>query len=189
MKKNRKNKKGFTLIEMLAAVVILGILAAIATIAIRRIIDNSRETTFFGSYDNVITGIRSDTMVGSVEIGTDTDEMKKAYNYSDSDYTITILDNGGTGKKVCPSDSTKWQKADGTCTTVAEDADYKSCNYYKITFESKKVVGKAGKNKNKPSYAEGNTGANENLKLTTYMDKDGVTKSALETTDGCRSGY
>ena len=37
------NKKGFTLIEMLAVVIILGLLSGIATLATSKILKNSRE--------------------------------------------------------------------------------------------------------------------------------------------------
>ena len=43
------NKKGFTLVEILAAIVILGILMSIAIISISRILDNSKQ----GFYENV----------------------------------------------------------------------------------------------------------------------------------------
>lgn len=41
-KKHTKNQKGMTLVELLAVVVILGIIAAVAIIAINNVIDNSR---------------------------------------------------------------------------------------------------------------------------------------------------
>ena len=63
MKNNRKNKKGFTLIEMLAAVVILGILAAIATIAINNILKSSRTKSFVATYDNAITAAKAALMM------------------------------------------------------------------------------------------------------------------------------
>ena len=43
------NKKGFTLVEILADIVILGILMSIAIISISRILDNSKQ----GFYENV----------------------------------------------------------------------------------------------------------------------------------------
>ena len=43
MKKFLKNQKGLTLVELLAVIVILGIIAAIAVPAIANIIDNSRK--------------------------------------------------------------------------------------------------------------------------------------------------
>jgi len=43
MGKSKKKQKGMTLVELLAVIVILGIVAAIGTIAIGNIIENSRE--------------------------------------------------------------------------------------------------------------------------------------------------
>ena len=43
------NKKGFTLVEILAAIVILGVLMSVAIVSVSRILSNSKE----GFYDNV----------------------------------------------------------------------------------------------------------------------------------------
>lgn len=50
----KKNNKGFTLVEVLAVMVILGILALIAVPAIGGIIENSREDAFRSTAQNIV---------------------------------------------------------------------------------------------------------------------------------------
>ena len=178
--RNKNKKKGFTLIEMLAAVVILGILAAIATIAIRRIIDNSRMSTFLGSFDNIITGIRADAMVGSVQTGEDEDTMVEAYNYSRNDFNVIIDDKGAL--KACSVDgaASSYDKVGGGCTDTKSEAIKVSCNYYRIQVKSKRVKRAISSDKC-PSYANCTGGvilAGSNpiaSQAVTFMDTDGVT--------------
>ena len=52
------NKKGFTLVELLAVIVILGILITIGTISVSSMISNSRKQTFVDSAKNFIEATR-----------------------------------------------------------------------------------------------------------------------------------
>ena len=58
-KKQMKNEKGLTLIELLAVIVILAIIAAIAVPAIGNIIDNSKIKHFLADASNVISGCKN----------------------------------------------------------------------------------------------------------------------------------
>nr|WP_186278741.1 prepilin-type N-terminal cleavage/methylation domain-containing protein [Lysinibacillus sp. BW-2-10] len=58
MKKSVKNEKGLTLIELLAVIVILGIIAAIAVPAIGNIISDSRDKAIVSEALNVIAGAK-----------------------------------------------------------------------------------------------------------------------------------
>lgn len=49
MKRKMKNKKGFTLVELLAVIVILGVLLLIAVPSITSVINNSKKNTFVSS--------------------------------------------------------------------------------------------------------------------------------------------
>jgi len=54
MKKLLKNKKGLTLVELLAVIVILGIVAAIAIPSIGKVIENSKKNADRASYDMIV---------------------------------------------------------------------------------------------------------------------------------------
>lgn len=56
LKKRIKNEKGLTLIELLAVIVILGIIAAIAVPAIGNIIENSRSKAVIADATNILNG-------------------------------------------------------------------------------------------------------------------------------------
>ena len=58
MKKFLKNQKGLTLVELLAVIVILGIIAAIAVPAIANIIDNSRKDAQFANAEALYDAAR-----------------------------------------------------------------------------------------------------------------------------------
>jgi type IV pilus assembly protein PilA len=58
VQKTLKNQKGLTLIELLAVIVILGIIAAIAVPAIGNVIANSKEKAYYAEALNVISAAK-----------------------------------------------------------------------------------------------------------------------------------
>ncbi len=65
------NKKGFTLVELLAVIVILALIMAIAIYSISGIMQNSREGVFKDTAISIIKGVRTQLMsVNSQEEGT-----------------------------------------------------------------------------------------------------------------------
>ena len=63
-----KNKKGVTLVELLAVIVIMGIIAAIAVPAIGGLIDNSREKAVIGD----LTSLTEAARLYAIDVETDT---------------------------------------------------------------------------------------------------------------------
>ncbi|SET72199.1 type IV pilus assembly protein PilA [Salinibacillus kushneri] len=104
MRKGRtilKNKKGFTLVELLAVIVILGIIGAIAVPAIGNIIDDSEEDAVYAEAISILEGARlakvNDDMGTDGEIDvSDLESSGYVENVSDGfdDATITEGDNG-----------------------------------------------------------------------------------------------
>jgi type IV pilus assembly protein PilA len=96
-----KSKKGFTLVELLAVIVILAIILAIAVPSISGMVSNAKKSAFEDDVKMIITGIEYQTLESSVDsaitapavgdILTSLDD----YGANSSDYTeasITSLD-------------------------------------------------------------------------------------------------
>ncbi len=54
-----KNKKGFTLVELLAVIVVLGIVMGIAAVAITNVLDSTRKNAFVSNAKQYIEGAKS----------------------------------------------------------------------------------------------------------------------------------
>ena len=136
--KTLKNKKGFTLVELLAVIVILALIMAIAIYSISGILQGSRESTFKDTAAGIIRGVRLQlTANNNLEAGTYyfTRDMLESgatnppfggtYNFAavtesgtESNKTYTV--NGGTvtliGKGVYRKDRTSAAPTDAECT-------------------------------------------------------------------------
>lgn len=110
LQKRLKNEKGLTLVELLAVIVILGIIAAIAVPAIGNVIENSRVKAIKADALNAIAAAELYLLENEAPNGgkvTITDLVEKGY-----------LDEAGTFKKdesagVNVSDSKKTFSGDG----------------------------------------------------------------------------
>ena len=91
MKKILKNKKGFTLVELLAVIVVLAIIMVIATQQVGKAINNARANSFVESYQMIVK--QANLFMSQDETvtcgGTDEKECLSYYNLS-NDYTLTI---------------------------------------------------------------------------------------------------
>ena len=57
--KNLKNKKGFTLVELLAVIVVLAIVMGLAVVAITGVLENARKATFVADAKQFLEGARN----------------------------------------------------------------------------------------------------------------------------------
>ena len=103
MKKILNNKKGFTLVELLAVIVIMGILMMVAIPSISRVIENSRKDTFVDiakSYANAAKTLwTADTLTceGTVASAVDDGDYYILINTTESARTMlpVLVDQGG----------------------------------------------------------------------------------------------
>ena len=97
MKKMLKNKKGFTLVELLAVIVILAIIMVIATQQIGKVISDARSNSFIDTYQMVVKQIKTyiaEDDISSILCDSSTDaSCLKKYDLSD-DYSLVV--SGGT---------------------------------------------------------------------------------------------
>lgn len=126
-----KNKKGFTLVELLAVIVVLAIVMGIAAVAITNVLDSTRKNAYVATAKQFITGAKSLVNADEVEImmgGTGTYAPK----CTSAEPTTTILlsqirtegqdnDKSPYGNPINKTESkvtiqAKYDASNGTCT-------------------------------------------------------------------------
>ena len=83
-----QNKKGFTLVELLAVIVILGIILAIAVPTVTGIINNQRESAFEATARMIYRGIQYEMLEDGAE-----NTIIPAGSYNSSNYGATDVGN------------------------------------------------------------------------------------------------
>lgn len=63
-----KNKKGFTLVELLAVIVVLAIVMGIAAVAITNVLDDTRKNAFVSSAKSYIAGAKTLVNIGQTDV-------------------------------------------------------------------------------------------------------------------------
>ena len=99
-----KNKKGFTLVELLAVIVVLGVILAIAATSVINVIKANRAKTFSKTMDVVVQSAKSILAGKEIALCSDSDsnevcadklknKLKESLNISSTDYSIDISYN------------------------------------------------------------------------------------------------
>ena len=84
----RLNKKGFTLVELLAAIVILAVLMLVGAQAVGTILNNSNANSLVNSLDMAVKQATMKYAEGTLPTCTDTSNLKDVLTYDDSQYIV-----------------------------------------------------------------------------------------------------
>ncbi|SOB93963.1 type IV pilus assembly protein PilA [Ureibacillus xyleni] len=130
MKKHVKNEKGLTLIELLAVVVILGIISAIAVPAIGNIIQNSRDKAILSEGVNILSAAKLAYTDGKCDVSSPASGAATAEcDSTDINGYLDGVELGGTDQPTATANLT----AAGTWTlTYSRWTDIKG-NDYKVS--------------------------------------------------------
>lgn len=130
--KKLKNDKGFTLVELLAVIVVLAIVMGIAAVAITNVLDSTRKNAFVASAKQYIAGAKTLVNADQVEImmgGTSAYAPKCPATGSAAKpiYVKDIPTEGGDADKS--SYGNKWNKTASYVLVVATAAGSGNCTY------------------------------------------------------------
>ena len=95
----KKNSKGFTLVELLAVIVVLAVIMVIATTQISGVIKKNTVDSFKSSLDVVA----KEAKTAYIQYGDSVtaDQIKGYVDYDTAQYDITVPDSGANAGKVC----------------------------------------------------------------------------------------
>lgn len=162
MKKILKNKKGFTLVELLAVIVVLAIIMVIATQQINKTISRSRAKSMISSLNMAASGVKTKVVDGSMEECKTGKCLDDVIDYDTNEYGITVEADGNDWViTLTAADGGQFASADFS---LVSDNDKKNItvDVTKKGTETKTVEGKEEKTEVYPTIhctVDGTTGA------------------------------
>jgi len=126
MKKIDLNKKGFTLVELLAVIVILALLMVVATRTIGSSLTNSRTEAMKTEASKIVSKTYEDLQTAelmSTETNYTYSGVAGTTGYKDGNYTIKITVDKYKMSSVCITDGTKYGKGTITGSTIKWDGE------------------------------------------------------------------
>ena len=112
------NKKGFTLVELLAVIVLLAIVAVVGIRSVMSMLNSSKRTTFVTTYNDVMNKVSNKAVMGE-ENAACSSGCESIYDISSTDYKLIIGDDDGKYTVLLAA------KSGGTYNTTRLDA--KAC--------------------------------------------------------------
>jgi len=88
------NKKGFTLVELLAVIVLLGIVAVAAITSVTSLINSNKKKTFVSTYNEIRNQVSQRAVGDSSTVGSG--DVTTSYGLNTSDYKLEIASNENT---------------------------------------------------------------------------------------------
>jgi type IV pilus assembly protein PilA len=122
MKKRLKNQRGMTLVELLAVIVILGIISAIAVPSIGQVINKTKTDAHVAN---------AQQMVNAAKLAVASDKTAQPSNGDTLNLSLVYLQTEGYLDDFTDPDGDSY--AAGTVTTPSEDAPAGSTSYVSVT--------------------------------------------------------
>lgn len=135
----KQMKKGFTIVELLAVIVVLGVILTIAIPVVTNSIESSKKGAFKINAEGVISAIetkRMKTKTFNPTVITNVNVLKQSLNISSDNYSaveVTVLSNNTINIKLVGAGEWDGLYACGTSNQLTVTTDIGSCNPVTIT--------------------------------------------------------
>lgn len=135
MSDKTKKKKGFTLVELLAVIVILGIVITIISISVAKTMKKAKNKAFVTSYEVILDSVLKSINSKNLNLSDDSDvicfnteECSKIYYVSKDNYLMAVVKNGDDSYTVAVTGKGDFENVSFD-STIRDDKMICSSNY------------------------------------------------------------